>query len=228
MSDETTLYKFLNAFLTNTLKQLKIPISFTNKREFLTNANCDRILFAIKYLKLANFDAFVKYLQENEKNNLFHTHEIDFLKYLRKNESHLYMIAQNLTNTPLAATNNNNASCVDENSRNESKMHGIQRRRSSRENSWESFNLDYVDVTFLNEPRTSVDEVYLPLSLRSLPKIKPQDEATGQERIATCPNKEKRKFAEYVWTVLAFIFDWIRLFPIYFVNFRTVSFTNEK
>lgn len=207
VSDETTLYKFLNAFLTNTLKQLKIPISFANKRQFLTNASCDRLLFSIKYLRLANFDQFIKYLKENEKNNLFHPHEIDFLVYLRQNKSHLYMIAQNLSNTPLAATNNNSASCVDENSRNSTKVHGNERRRGSRENSWESFNLDYVDVTFLNEPRTNVNEVYLPLSLRSLPKIKPQDEATGQERIATCPTKEKRKFAEYVWTVLAFIFD---------------------
>lgn len=206
VSDETTLYKFLNAYLTNTLKQLQIPISFINKRQFLTNANCDRVLFTIKYLKLANFDTFLNYLHETEKNNLFHPYEIDFLIYLQQNKSHLYMIVQNLSNMPLAVTNNSH-----ESSRNVSKSAEDERSRSdnARLHSWENHNLDYIDVVFLNESRTETNEAYLPLSLRSLPKITPQDEATGQEKIAACvKNKEKRKFAEYVWTVLAFIFDW--------------------
>lgn len=212
VSDETTLYKFLNAFLTNTLKQLQIPISCSNKRQFLVNANCDRILFTIKYLKLANFDGFLDYLHENEKNNLFHPYEIYFLIYLQQNKSHLYMIVQNLSNMPLTVSNNNNSSCTNENARNKSKISGDKRSRfdNARLHSWESYNLDYIYVLFLNEARSETNEAYLPLSLRSLPKIKPQDEATGQEKIAACvKNKEKRKFAEYVWTVLAFIFDWI-------------------
>uniref|UniRef100_A0A8D8T6E4 BTB/POZ domain-containing protein 6 n=1 Tax=Cacopsylla melanoneura TaxID=428564 RepID=A0A8D8T6E4_9HEMI len=206
VSDEMILYKFLNAYLTNCLKQLQIPISCENKRQLLTNQNCDRILFTIKYLLIDPFDSFVNDVHESQKNNLFWPYELDFLLYLRQNSSHLYMIVQNLCNMPQTGANNNNSSCVDENLRNATKAADLSSPGSG-SNSWESYNLSYIDVMYLNNPRTESNEAFLPLSLRSLPKLKPQDEAHAQEKIATCKSKEKRKFAEYVWTVLAFIFD---------------------
>ncbi|KAI5717304.1 hypothetical protein M8J77_003556 [Diaphorina citri] len=203
IQDELALYKFLNAYVTNTLKQTQTPISVANKRRFLTEQNCDRILFTIKYLTMDRFEEFISYLHDSETNTLFHEYEVDFLIYLRQNNSHLYMIAQNLANNPQESANNNDASRVNENTRNCTKRADNGRSLQS----WENFNLSHIDVIFLAEQRASPNEMYLPLSLRSLPKIKPKDEAHGQEKIATCKSKEKRKFAEYVWTVLAFIFD---------------------
>ncbi|KAL1450933.1 hypothetical protein WDU94_003243 [Cyamophila willieti] len=206
ISNEMILYKFLNAYLTNSLKQLQIPISCENKRQLITNQNCDRILFTIKYLLIDPFDSFVNYVNDTEKNNLFWPYELDFLLYLRQNSSHLYMIVQNMSNMPQIGANNNNTSYVDKNLRTATKTADLSSADSA-SNWWESYNLSYIDVMYLNNARTESNEAYLPLSLRSLPKLKPQDEAHAQEKSATCKSKEKRKFAEYVWTVLAFIFD---------------------